>query len=286
MISKKVTPGNKEGNMEYDFNLKGKVAVLTGAAGVLCSQIAMGLAKKGVKVVLLDLADMKAKEIAERITADGGEAFSEKVDVLDKKSIESAADKILKKFGTVDILINGAGGNKEEATTGRNKSFFDIPEEAIKWVFDLNLIGTILPCQVFGKIFAEKGKGSIINISSMAAFIPLTRTLAYSAAKAGVSNFTNWLAVHMNQEHSPEIRVNAIAPGFLLTDQNYYLLIDKKTGGFTERGKKIIDKTPMGRYGKPEELLGAIIFLCSEEASFVNGVILPIDGGFAAYSGV
>lgn len=272
--------------MEYDFNLKGKVAVLTGAAGVLCSEIAMGLAKKGVKVVLLDLADKKAKEIADRITADGGEAFSEKVDVLDKKSIESAADKILKKFGTIDILINGAGGNKEEATTGKDKSFFDIPEEAIKWVFNLNLIGTILPCQVFGKIFAEKGKGSIINISSMAAFVPLTRTLAYSAAKAGVSNFTNWLAVHMNQEYSPEIRVNAIAPGFLLTDQNYYLLIDKKTGGFTERGKKIIDKTPMGRYGKPEELLGAVIFLCSDEASFVNGVILPIDGGFAAYSGV
>ena len=272
--------------MEYDFNLKGKVAVLTGAAGVLCSEIAKGLAKKGVKVALLDLADKKAKEIADRIIADGGEAFSEKVDVLDKKSIESAADKILKKFGTVDILINGAGGNKEEATTGKGKSFFDIPEEAIKWVFDLNLIGTIMPCQVFGKIFAEKRKGSIINISSMAAFIPLTRTLAYSAAKAGVSNFTNWLAVHMNQEYSPEIRVNAIAPGFLLTDQNYYLLIDKKTGGFTERGKKIIDKTPMGRYGKPVELLGAIIFLCSDEASFVNGVILPIDGGFAAYSGV
>jgi NAD(P)-dependent dehydrogenase (short-subunit alcohol dehydrogenase family) len=286
LISGKITLGNKEGNMEYDFNLKGKVAVLTGAAGILCSEIAMGLAKKGVKVALLDLADMKAKEIADRIAADGGEAFSEKVDVLDKKSIESAADKILKKFGTVDILINGAGGNKEEATTGKNKSFFDIPEEAIKWVFDLNLIGTILPCQVFGKIFAEKGKGSIINISSMAAFIPLTRTLAYSAAKAGVSNFTNWLAVHMNQEYSPEIRVNAIAPGFLLTDQNYYLLIDKKTGGFTERGKKIINKTPMGRYGKPEELLGAIIFLCSDEASFVNGVILPVDGGFAAYSGV
>lgn len=272
--------------MEYDFNLKGKVAVITGAAGILCSTMAMGLAKKGVKVALLDLADEKAKEIADRIIADGGEAFAVKVDVLDKKSIKSAADKVLKKFGTVDILINGAGGNKAEATTGKDKSFFDIPEEAVKWVFDLNLIGTIMPCQVFGKIFAEKGKGSIINISSMAAFIPLTRTLAYSAAKAGVSNFTKWLAVHMNQEYSPEIRVNAIAPGFLLTEQNYYLLIDKETGGFTERGKKIIDKTPMGRYGKPEELLGAIIFLCSDEASFVNGVILPVDGGFAAYSGV
>lgn len=272
--------------MELDFNLRGKVAVITGAAGILCSTIATGLAKKGVKVVLLDIAGDKAGEIADRITADGGEAFALKVDVLDKKSIESAAAEILKKFGTVDILINGAGGNKEEATTAKDRSFFDMPEDAIKWVFNLNIVGTILPCQVFGKIFAEKGKGSIINISSMAAFVPLTRTMAYSAAKAGVSNFTNWLAVHMNQEYSKEIRVNAIAPGFLLTDQNYYLLIDKQTGEFTERGKKIINKTPMSRYGKPEELLGAIIFLCSDEASFVNGIILPIDGGFSAYSGV
>ncbi len=272
--------------MEHNFNLEGRVAVITGAAGVLCSTIAKDLAKKEVKVALLDLDDESAGKIANQIIKDGGEALALKADVLDRESIKSAADKVLKKFDTVDILINGAGGNRVEATTAKDKPFFDIPEEALKWVFDLNLMGTIMPCQVFGKILAGKGKGSIINISSMAAFIPLTRTLAYSAAKAAVSNFTKWLAAHMNQEYSPEIRVNAIAPGFLLTGQNYYLLIDKKTGGFTERGQKIINKTPMGRYGKPEELIGAVIFLCSDEASFINGVILPIDGGFSAYSGV
>lgn len=272
--------------MEHNFNLKGRVAAITGAAGVLCSTIARSLAKKGVKVALLDLDYEKARKIVDQIIKDGGEAFAQKVDVLNKDSIKSSAEKILRKFDTVDILINGAGGNKAEATTAKDKPFFDMPEEALRWVFDLNLMGTIIPCQVFGKIFAEKKKGSIINISSMAAFIPLTRTIAYSAAKAAVSNFTKWLAVHMNQEYSPEIRVNAIAPGFLLTGQNYYLLIDKETGNFTERGKKIIDKTPMGRYGKPEELIGAVMFLCSDEASFVNGIILPIDGGFSAYSGV
>ncbi len=272
--------------MEHNFNLKGRVAVITGGAGVLCSTIARGLAEKEVKVVLLDLDSESAEKIANQIIENGGEASAFKVDVLDRESIKSAAKKVLKKFGTIDILINGAGGNKAEATTAKDKPFFDIPEEALKWVFDLNLVGTVMPCQIFGKIFAEERKGSIINISSMAAFTPLTRTLAYSAAKAAVSNFTNWLAVHMNQEYSPEIRVNAIAPGFLLTSQNYYLLIDKETGGFTERGKKIIDKTPMARYGKPEELIGAVIFLCSDEASFINGVILPIDGGFLAYSGI
>lgn len=272
--------------MEHNFNLKNKVAAITGAAGILCSTIAKGLAKKGVRIALLDIDFEKAKEIENQINEDGGSAFALEVDVLKKESIKSAAEKILEKYKTVDILINGAGGNKAEATTSVDTPFFDMPEEALRWVFDLNLMGTVIPCQVFGRIFAERKKGSIINISSMAAFIPLTRTVAYSAAKAAVSNFTNWLAVHMNQEYSPWIRVNAIAPGFLLTGQNYYLLIDKKTGHFTERGKKIIDKTPMGRYGKPEELLGAVIFLCSDEASFINGIILPIDGGFSAYSGV
>ena len=272
--------------MGNDFDLENKVAAITGAAGILCSTIAKGLAKKGVKVALLDIDFEKAKEVENQIKEDGGSAYALEVDVLNRKSITSAADKVLGRYKTIDILINGAGGNKVEATTSKDKLFFDISEDALKWVFDLNLMGTIIPCQVFGKIFAERKKGSIINISSMAAFIPLTRTVAYSAAKAAVSNFTNWLAVHMNQEYSPQIRVNAIAPGFLLTNQNHYLLIDKKTGCFTERGKKIIDKTPMARYGKPEELLGAVIFLCSDEASFVNGIILPIDGGFSAYSGV
>jgi NAD(P)-dependent dehydrogenase (short-subunit alcohol dehydrogenase family) len=270
--------------MEYNFDLKEKVAVVTGAAGILCSVISRGLAKKGVKVALLDINIESAEKIATQINENGGDALALKVNVLDKESVGSAKDKVLEKFGTIDILINGAGGNKEEATTGENRLFFDMPEEVLKWVFDLNLMGTIIPCQIFGKVFAEKQKGSIINISSMSAFTPLTRTVAYCAAKAAVSDFTNWLAVYVNREYSPEIRVNAIAPGFLLTGQNRYLLIDEKTGGYTERGKKIIDNTPMARYGKPEELIGAIIFLCSDEASFINGIVLPIDGGFLANS--
>ncbi|MFA5676443.1 MAG: SDR family oxidoreductase, partial [Christensenellales bacterium] len=167
-----------------------------------------------------------------------------------------------------------------------NMSFFDMPKEAIEWVFDLNLMGTILPTQVFGRVFAQKKGGCVVNVSSMAAFTPLTKTVAYSAAKAGVTNFTRWMATHFNQEYSPNIRVNAIAPGFLLTQQNEYLLVDQKTKQHTERGAKIIAGTPMGRYGKPEELVGAVVFLCSSAASFINGAVLPIDGGYAAYSGV
>lgn len=272
--------------MGISFDLSGRVAVITGGAGILCSNMAKHLAEAGVKVAVLDLFEDKAKEVAAGIEKAGGEAIGVKVNVLDKASIEEACDVVLKRFGTVDILINGAGGNKPAATTGPDNTFFDMPQEALKWVFDLNLVGTVLPTQVFGKVFAEKKKGCIINISSMAAFTPLTRTVAYSAAKAGISNFTQWMAVHFNQEYSTEIRVNAIAPGFLLTQQNDYLLIDKETGKPTERGAKIIAGTPMGRYGSPDELVGAVMFLCSDAASFVNGSVIPIDGGFSAYSGV
>lgn len=272
--------------MKADFSIKGSVAVVTGGAGILCARMAKGLAAHGAKVAILDLAEDKANQVAEQIVQSGGQAIAVKCNVLDKQSIEQAATKVLEVYGTVDILVNGAGGNKADATTGKDKSFFDMPEAAIKWVFDLNLMGTILPTQVFGRIFADKQKGSIVNVSSMAAFSPLTRTLAYSAAKAGVSNFTQWMATHFNQEYSPNIRVNAIAPGFLLTQQNEYLLMDKDTGEPTERGAKIIAGTPMGRYGKAEELVGAVIFLCSPAAGFINGVVLPIDGGYDAYSGV
>jgi NAD(P)-dependent dehydrogenase (short-subunit alcohol dehydrogenase family) len=272
--------------MGVSFEVTGKVAVITGGGGVLCSEMARQLAKAGARVAVLDRTIEKAREVAEAIVKDGGEAVAFEVDVLDKDSLVAARAEVLKAYGRVDILINGAGGNKKEATAGQDQSFFDIPPEAFQWVFNLNLLGTVLSTQVFGEVMAKQGSGSIINISSMSAFTPLTNVVAYSAAKAGVNNFTQWMAVYMNQNFSPNIRVNAIAPGFLLTNQNYYLLVDKKTGGDTERGRSIKAHTPMGRYASPEELIGAIIFLASEASSFVNGVVLPIDGGFSAFSGV
>jgi NAD(P)-dependent dehydrogenase (short-subunit alcohol dehydrogenase family) len=272
--------------LEYDFDLKDKVAVITGGAGVLCSEIARKLAVRKVKIAILDIEEEKSKYIAKKINETGGQAIAIKVDVLDKDSIIIASKKVLEAFAHVDILINGAGGNKKEATTSKELSFFDIPLDALQWVFNLNFIGTVLTTQVFGKLMVEQKKGSIINISSMAAFTPLTNTIAYSAAKAAVSNFTQWMAVHVNQNYSNVIRINAIAPGFLLTEQNKYLLVDNKTGEDTERGRSIKLNTPMGRYGRPDELVGAIIWLSSNAASFVNGVVIPIDGGFSAFSGV
>jgi len=266
--------------------IKGKIAVITGAAGIICSEIAKGLALAGAKVVLLDLAEEKAKEVAKQIEKAGGEAIAIKANVLQKESLKAACDEVLQVFGTVDILINGAGGNKPAATTSKDASFFELPEDAIEWVFELNLMGTILPTQVFGKVMVDNQSGNVINISSMSAYTPLTRTVAYSAAKAGVSNFTQWMATHFCQEYSPNIRVNAIAPGFLLTQQNDYLLVDKESGKPTERGAKILARTPMSRYGQPTELVDMVVFLCSESASFINGVVIPIDGGFMAYSGV
>jgi NAD(P)-dependent dehydrogenase (short-subunit alcohol dehydrogenase family) len=209
-----------------------------------------------------------------------------RADVLNVESLQEASKVILDKFGAVDCLVNAAGGNNPRATTTKDLSFFDLPPEALRWVFDLNLLGTMLPCQVFGKAMAEKGDGVILNVSSMNAFRPLTRIPAYSAAKAGVSNFTQWLAVHMAQVYSPRIRVNAIAPGFFLTNQNRFLLTDEKTGELTSRGKSIIDHTPMARFGLAEDLFGAILWLLSPASSFVTGVIVPIDGGFSAFSGV
>lgn len=272
--------------MKLNFDISGKVAVITGGAGIICSEIAKGLSSVGVKVAVLDLNEEKAKSVAEDINRTGGTAIAVGVDVLNLESVKKSYDIVLEKFSTIDILVNGAGGNKADATTGDKLSFFDIPEDAIKWVFNLNILGAIIPTQVFGKIFTLKKEGCIINISSMAAFKPLTRTMAYSAAKAALSNYTQWMAIHFNHEYSKNIRVNAIAPGFLMTEQNRYLLTDKDTGQPTERGLKILARTPMGRYGQPSELTGAIIFLCSPAASFINGAILPIDGGFEAYSGV
>ena len=215
------------------------------------------------KVAVLDLFVEAAEKVADDIKADGGEAIAVKCDVLDKASIEAAAETVVAAFGDVDILINGAGGNKKEATTNAEMPFFDLPADAVQWVFNLNFIGTLLPSQVFGKMMAEKQAGVILNMSSMNAFQPLTRIPAYSAAKAAVSNFTQWLAVHMNQEYSTAIRVNALAPGFFLTEQNRFLLIDAETGNLTPRGQLIIDHTPMNRYGTTDDLISTTFWLLS-----------------------
>ena len=268
------------------FDLSGKVVVATGGGGVLVGAMARALGKIGAKIAILDIVEEAAQKVAGDILAAGGEAIGIKADVLDRASVEEARDRVLERFGTVDALINGAGGNKPQATTSPEKPFFDLPPDAVRWVFDLNFLGTFIPSQVFGKVMAEKGEGVILNISSMNAFRPLTRIPAYSAAKAAVSNFTQWLAVHMAQEYSPRIRVNAIAPGFFLTHQNRFLLIDEKSGELTPRGKTIIAHTPMGRFGDPEDLIGAVIWLLSDASAFVTGVIVPIDGGFNAFSGV
>jgi NAD(P)-dependent dehydrogenase (short-subunit alcohol dehydrogenase family) len=268
------------------FDLRGKVAVITGGGGVLCSALSRALGKVGAKVAVLDIAIGPAEKVAQDIVADGGEAIAARCDVLDKASIEAARDVVLAAFGRVDILVNGAGGNKREATTGPDMPFFDLPADAVQWVFNLNFIGTLLPSQVFGRLIADQGAGSILNISSMNAFRPLTKIPAYSGAKAAVSNFTQWLAVHMSQEYSTEIRVNAIAPGFFLTDQNRFLLLDEASGKWTPRGQQILDHTPMGLFGKPEDLVGTVLWLLSPGAKFVHGVVVPIDGGFSAYSGV
>lgn len=266
------------------FSVQGKVAVITGAGGVICGAMAREMAKAGMKVALLNRTLEKAQRIAEEITAAGGEAAALQANVLEKETLEAARERILARFGRVDVLVNGAGGNRKEASTSPEMSFFDIPFSALQDVFDLNVMGAILTTQVFGRDIVASS-GSVINIASMASIIPLTNTIAYSGAKAAAANFTQWLAVHFNQNYGRNIRVNAIAPGFLLTSQNRYLL-QQENGEATERGRKVLDKTPMGRYGTPEEMAGAVIWLCSDAASFVNGAIIPIDGGFSAYWGV
>jgi NAD(P)-dependent dehydrogenase (short-subunit alcohol dehydrogenase family) len=268
------------------FTLTGQVAVVTGGAGVLCASLCRAMGKLGVKVVILDINVNAAEQLASQINQEGGEAWAIKCDVCSKDSLNRAADQVAARYNQVDILINGAGGNHSQATTTSDHPFFEIPVESVHWVIDLNLISTIFACQVFGKAMADRKKGIIINISSMNAFRPLTRIPAYSAAKAAVSNFTQWLAVHMAQEYSPDIRVNAIAPGFFLTDQNRYLLLDPASGDLTERGQKILAHTPMKRFGAPEDLAGTVIWLISAASAFVSGIVVPVDGGFSAYSGV
>lgn len=273
-----------------------KVVVLTGAGGVLCSALAMALAEQGNKVAVLDLRKEAADEVAEQINTKGGKAIGVAANVLEKESLERAKIEINNVFGKVDILVNGAGGNHPLGTTSNSflevqdlvektkgfKTFFDLDADGIQFTFNLNFIGTLLPTQVFAMDMVGREGCSILNISSMNAFTPLTKIPAYSGAKAAVSNFTQWLAVHFSKVG---IRVNALAPGFFLTDQNRSLLTETD-GGLTQRGQQIIDQTPMGRYGEPEDLVSTTLWLCGDGASFVTGVVVPIDGGFSAYSGV
>jgi NAD(P)-dependent dehydrogenase (short-subunit alcohol dehydrogenase family) len=268
------------------FDFTGKTVAITGGGGVLCGEMAKCLAGCNANVVVLDRDMSLGEKVVQSLAGTKGKHKAIFIDVLDKAKVQEAADKVLSEYGRIDILINGAGGNNPKATTNAEQSFFDIPTEALQFVSNLNLIGTILPSQIFGKKMVEQKEGIILNVSSMNAFRPLTRIPAYSAAKAAISNFTQWLAVHMAQEYTPSIRVNAIAPGFFLTDQNRFLLTDNVTGELTARGKKILDHTPAGRFGTPDDLLGGMLWLLSPASKFVTGIVLPIDGGFSAYSGV
>jgi NAD(P)-dependent dehydrogenase (short-subunit alcohol dehydrogenase family) len=277
------------------LNLKEKVAVITGGGGVICSAMALDLAHQGVKTAILDLNQAAAAAIAKNIEATTGcRSIGIMANVLDRSSLEKARDTVLEELGSIDYLINGAGGNSPKATTeveqmtsddlGQSaKTFFDLETEGFDKVFDLNFKGTLLPCLVFGSEMVKKSSGAIVNISSMNSYRPLTRIPAYSAAKAAINNFTQWLAVHFAKTG---VRVNAIAPGFLLTNQNRFLLVDEKTGESTPRGQKIMNNTPMERYGTPEELSGTLSYLLSDWSKFVTGIVVPVDGGFSAFSGV
>ena len=268
----------------YDFS--NRVVVVTGGAGILGGEMACALAGCRSKVAIIDRAPARAEQLLARSSVSKDRWLVIEADVLQRNSMELAAEKIVAAWGKIDGLVNAAGGNSPGATTAGETSFFDLPESALRFVSDLNLLGTITPSQVFGKLMAQRKEGVILNVSSMTALRPLTRIPAYSAAKAAVSNFTQWLAVHMAQEYSPEIRVNAVAPGFFLTEQNRFLLTEMDTGKLTPRGEKIIAHTPMGRFGSPEDLLGAALWLLSPMSRFVTGIVLPVDGGFSAYSGV
>lgn len=267
----------------YDF--RGKTAVITGGTGVLGGEMACALVGCGANVAVVDRNPDLPHELKEPMNAGPGRYMVTYGDVLRRDLLEQTAQTIVNTFGSIDILINAAGGNHPQATTNPDQSFFDLPSEALRFVFDLNLMGTILPSQIYGRYMAEKGAGVILNLSSMAAFTPLTRVVGYAAAKAGISNFTQWLAVHMAQEYNPLIRVNALAPGFFVGKQNRALLLNED-GSLTARGQQIIDHTPMGRFGNPEDLLGTVLWLLSPASAFVTGTVIPVDGGFSAFSGV
>lgn len=275
------------------FNLEGHVAVVTGGTGVLGSAMVRGLAQAGAQVGILGRRHAQAAASAKAIAAEGGQAMPLAADVLARDQLEAARDAVLECWGHIDILVNAAGGNMARANTSPDVSFFDLPEDALRAVVDLNLFGTLLPSQVFGPALADaassskpgSGRGCIVNVSSMASQRAVTRVVGYSAAKAAVDNVTRWLAVSLARPDGKGPRVNAIAPGFFVSEQNRRLLLEED-GQFTSRGQAIVSHTPAGRFGEPEELIGTLLWLCSPGASFVNGIVVPVDGGFSAFSGV
>lgn len=267
------------------FDVRGRTAVVTGGSGHLGRVMASALAQAGAQVAILGRHVETAQTVAKTIQAEGGKALGVACDVLNRASLEQSLEQITSAFGPVDMLINAAGGNSPSATTSDKQSFFDLDTGAVNHVFGLNFTGTFQSCQIFGRGMADRKQGCIVNITSMSGLRPLTRVPAYSAAKAAIINFTQWLAVHMAKEYNPAIRVNALAPGFFLTDQNHYLMVDAE-GKMTPRGQTIIDHTPMGRLGTPEDLPGTLLWLVSPASAFVTGVVIPVDGGFSSFSGV
>lgn len=276
-----------EANDRYrpDFSLAGKVCVLTGATGVLGGVMAHGLALAGARVAVLGRRADKAEEVAASVRSAGGEAVATPTDVLDEDGLKGVRERLLREWGSIDLLVNAAGGNQPGATLTPEQTTFDLQHSAMRQVMDLNFFGTFLPTQVFAAPMAERGSGAIVNVSSMAAIQAITRVAGYSGAKAAVDNLTRWLATTFAKQHGPGLRVNAIAPGFFVAEQNRRLLLNED-GSLTPRGKTIIDNTPMGRFGEAEELLGALIWLLSDASRFVTGVVVPIDGGFSVFSGV
>lgn len=267
------------------FDLDGKVAIITGGGGVLGSAMAEGLAKAGARVVILGRTKSKVAKVAKSINYEGGEALAVTCDVLEREDLIKAKKKILRKWKSIDLLINAAGGNMKGATIQPDQTIFDLDMEDFTKVTDLNLKGSVLPSMIFGEQMAKQKKGCIVNISSMAADRTITRVVGYSASKAGIDNYTKWLAVEMAQKFGEGIRVNAIAPGFYIADQNRALLTNED-GSYTDRGNTIIKQTPMQRFGAPKELISTLIWLCCDASSFVTGIIVPVDGGFSAWSGV
>jgi len=293
------------GGGEMDLRLGGKIAVVTGGGGAICGAIARGLALEGVSVAIWDISLQAAERKAEKINGElrgigqglraqelqSGSSMRSEVcafecDVLSTVKVKAAVERTIARFGTIDILLNGAGGSRKEATTSEGLSFFDLDPEAMEQVVGLNYMSAVLPSKEVGRVFAEKRSGVILNISSVSGTRPLTRAVSYCSGKAAINNFTQWLAVYMAKEHSPAIRVNAIAPGFVLTEQNRFLLEDPATKGLTERGSAILAHVPMGRLGTPEDIVGAALWLLSDQARFVTGAVIPVDGGFSAQSGV
>ena len=269
------------------FDFSGKTAVVTGAGGAIGGDVALGLARAGAGVAIWDLladaAEQKAETIRQETSAN---VIAVVCDATSKPNVEEATAKTVAHFGTIDMLVNGAGGSHESTTTSSKLTFFDIKPDDTQRVIDLNYLTAVIPSQVVGRLFAEKGGGAIVNITSVGGELPLSRALAYSNGKAAADSFTRWLAVHMATTYAPEIRVNAVAPGFMITDQNRFLLVDEQTGELTERGETILKNVPSGRFGNPDEVVGGVLWLLSEQASFVNGAIVPIDGGFTAFAGV